>query len=133
MATAVRRFETPPGKQAQVDWGHLGLPGNGGEQRRVWGFTITLGYSRRMMGAKPRLDQKLGTLLRMHEAAFQRVGRGSGRDSVRPDEDHLARHRRARRDHLERGVSGLRALLGFQAAAVPAVPGADQRQRSNRA
>ena len=21
---AVRRFETPPGKQAQVDWGHLG-------------------------------------------------------------------------------------------------------------
>ena len=23
-ATAVRRFETPPGKQAQVDWGHLG-------------------------------------------------------------------------------------------------------------
>ena len=23
-AIAVRRFETPPGKQAQVDWGHLG-------------------------------------------------------------------------------------------------------------
>ena len=23
-ALAVRRFETPPGKQAQVDWGHLG-------------------------------------------------------------------------------------------------------------
>jgi transposase len=23
-AVAVRRFETPPGKQAQVDWGHLG-------------------------------------------------------------------------------------------------------------
>ena len=48
MATAVRRFETPPGKQAQVDWGHLGYLETGGEQCRVWGFTITLGYSRRM-------------------------------------------------------------------------------------
>src|ERR1700745_1610501 len=35
MATAVRRFETPPGKQAQVDWGHLGYLETGGEQRRV--------------------------------------------------------------------------------------------------
>src|SRR5580692_5747704 len=24
LSVAVRRFETPPGKQAQVDWGHLG-------------------------------------------------------------------------------------------------------------
>ena len=24
LTVAVRRFETPPGKQAQVDWGHLG-------------------------------------------------------------------------------------------------------------
>src|SRR6266436_1241195 len=35
---AVRRFETAPGKQAQVDWGHL------------------------------------GTLVRLHEAAFQQIG-----------------------------------------------------------
>ena len=66
MATAVRRFETPPGKQAQVDWGHLGYLETGGEQRQVWG----LGYSRRMW-AQAALDQKLGTLLRMHEAAFR--------------------------------------------------------------
>ena len=70
MATAVRRFETPPGKQAQVDWGHLGYLETGGEQRQVWGFAITLGYSRRMW-AQAALDQKLGTLLRMHEAAFR--------------------------------------------------------------
>ena len=44
MATAVRRFETPPGKQAQVDWGHLGYLETGGEQRQVWGFATTLGY-----------------------------------------------------------------------------------------
>jgi hypothetical protein len=37
------------------------------------GFTITLGYNRRLMAA-PATDQKLGTLLRMHEAAFAEWG-----------------------------------------------------------
>jgi transposase len=70
---AVRRFETPPGKQAQVDWGHLGSLSGEGEERRLWGFAITLGYSRRMM-AEAATDQKLGTLLRMHESAFRQWG-----------------------------------------------------------
>ena len=73
LSVAVRRFETPPGKQAQVDWGHLGSITEAGEARMLWGFTITLGYSRRMM-AEAATDQKLGTLLRMHEAAFQEWG-----------------------------------------------------------
>ena len=51
LSVAVRRFETPPGKQAQVDWGHLGSLTEEGEARMLWGFTITLGYSRRMMAA----------------------------------------------------------------------------------
>lgn len=72
-AAAVRRYETPPGKQAQVDWGHLGYLEVDGESHRLWGFTITLGYSRRMW-AQVALDQRLGTLLRMHEAAFQEWG-----------------------------------------------------------
>ncbi len=70
---AVRRFETPPGKQAQVDWGHLGSLAHAGTERALWGFTMTLGYSRRMM-AEAATDQKLGTLLRMHEAAFEELG-----------------------------------------------------------
>jgi len=70
---AVRRFETPPGKQAQVDWGHLGTVEINGEERKLWGFAITLGYSRTMM-AEAALDQKLGTLLRMHEEAFRQLG-----------------------------------------------------------
>ena len=73
LAVAVRRFETPPGKQAQVDWGHLGTLAEDGEARMLWGFTITLGYSRRMMAAAAT-DQKLGTLLRMHESAFREWG-----------------------------------------------------------
>jgi transposase len=40
----VRRFETPPGKQAQVDWGHLGSIDMDGQERRLNGFTFTLGY-----------------------------------------------------------------------------------------
>ena len=70
---AVRRFETPAGKQAQVDWGHLGTLDSNGRQRQLWGFTFTLGYSRAMM-AEAALDQKLGTLLRMHEEAFRQLG-----------------------------------------------------------
>ena len=70
---AVRRFETPPGRQAQVDWGHLGSLAGHGEERRLWGFAITLGYSR-MMVAEAATDQKLGTLLRMHEMAFRQWG-----------------------------------------------------------
>jgi transposase len=70
---AVRRFETPPGRQAQVDWGHLGMLTVNGERHRLSGFTFTLGYSR-MMVAEAALDQKLGTLLRMHEEAFGQLG-----------------------------------------------------------
>jgi len=70
---AVRRFETPPGKQAQVDWGHLGTIEMDGRLRALNGFAFTLGYSRTMM-AEAALDQKLGTLLKMHEEAFRQLG-----------------------------------------------------------
>lgn len=71
--TAVRRFETPPGRQAQVDWGHFGSLQIDGVERKLSGFTFTLGYSRMMM-AEAALDQKLGTVLRMHEEAFRQLG-----------------------------------------------------------
>ncbi|SRR5258708_35954348 len=38
----------------------------------LWAFTFTRGYSRRMM-AEVVLDQKIGTLLRMHEEAFRQM------------------------------------------------------------
>jgi transposase len=72
-AVAVRRFETPPGQQAQVDWGHMGTLEVDGRQVKLWGFVFTLGYSR-MMYAMAALNQKLGTLLRMHERAFEELG-----------------------------------------------------------
>jgi len=71
---AVRRFETPPGLQAQLDWGHLGYLEEGeGKRRSVWGFVLTLGYSRAMV-AEVALDQRLETLLTLHEEAFRQLG-----------------------------------------------------------
>jgi transposase len=72
-AVAVRRYETPIGHQAQVDWGHLGTIEVDGKVVNMWGFTFTLGYSRATM-AEAALDQTLGTLLRMHEEAFRQLG-----------------------------------------------------------
>ena len=46
---AVRPFETPPGKQAQVDWSHLGSLCEQDDERALWGFTVILGNSQRMM------------------------------------------------------------------------------------
>ena len=66
---AAERFETPPGKQAQADWGHLGTLFDEYGEHKLWGFTMILGYSRRLFAAAAT-DQKLGTLLSMHEAAF---------------------------------------------------------------
>ena len=69
---AVRRFETAPGKQAQVDWGHLGTLECEGQEQKLWAFTFTMGYSRRLM-AEVAVDQKIGTLLRMHEEAIRQM------------------------------------------------------------
>jgi len=73
-AVAVRRFETPPGHQAQVDWGELGdITFPDGSRKRLYGFVMTLGNSRAMF-ADASTDQKLVTFLRMHEAAFEHLG-----------------------------------------------------------
>jgi len=70
---AVRRFETPPGHQAQMDWGHLGAVQGAGGTQTLYGFVLTLGHSRAMY-ADLATDQTLPTLLRRHEAAFEALG-----------------------------------------------------------
>jgi transposase len=41
----VQRYETPPGRQLQVDWGEFTYL-DAGKRRKVFGFTAVLGYSR---------------------------------------------------------------------------------------
>jgi len=43
---ATVRFETLPGEQAQVDWGHFGFIEQHGRRRRLYAFVMTLGWSR---------------------------------------------------------------------------------------
>lgn len=45
---ATVRFETEPGQQAQVDWGHFGFIEVNGKRERLYGFVMTLGWSRMM-------------------------------------------------------------------------------------
>jgi transposase len=70
---AVRRFETPPGQQAQLDWGELGHIETVEGKRTLYGFVFTLGHSRALF-AEVATDTKLATLLRLHEAAFAELG-----------------------------------------------------------
>jgi len=70
---AVRRFETPPGHQAQLDWGDLGHLETPEGRRTLYGFVFTLGHSR-VLFADVATDTKIATLLRLHEAAFTELG-----------------------------------------------------------
>jgi len=64
------RFETPPGEQAQVDWIHLGRHQIDGKKRQLYGFLMTLSYSRmRYLEITTSMDLK--TLLRAHMNAFR--------------------------------------------------------------
>lgn len=73
-SVAVRRFETPPGKQAQVDWGDLGdIVHEDGTRQKLYAFVMTLGCSRAMF-CDIATDQKLPNFVRMHEAAFEALG-----------------------------------------------------------
>ena len=60
LVAAVRRLETPPGEQAQVDWGHVRDVEIDGQVRKLWVFSFTLAYSRIMM-AEVAPEQKPGT------------------------------------------------------------------------
>lgn len=69
------RFETEPGRQAQVDFAHFKVVfANEPEQVRVvWLFSLVLGHSR-YLWARFCLHQDLQTLLRLHIEAFEHLG-----------------------------------------------------------
>ncbi|HEX2681979.1 MAG TPA: IS21 family transposase, partial [Candidatus Dormibacteraeota bacterium] len=70
-----RRFETPPGKQAQVDFAFFRtiFTDQPGAERIVWLFSMVLGHSRMMWG-RFVAHQDLQTVLRCHIAAFEALG-----------------------------------------------------------
>ena len=74
-STAVVRVHTPPGEEAQVDFGYAGtlLDPIGAQPRRAWIFVMTLGYSRHQY-AELVFDQKISTWLACHRHAFEWFG-----------------------------------------------------------
>lgn len=70
---AVFRFETEPGRQGQVDWAVMGRVDIDGKSRRLYCFTMVLGYSR-VRYAEFTLNTDAPTLIRCHLNAFQYFG-----------------------------------------------------------
>ncbi|WP_323779152.1 IS21 family transposase [Leisingera sp.] len=70
-----RRFETPPGKQAQVDFAEFTVEftDDPGVVRKVWLFSMVLGHSRWLWG-RFVASQNLQSVLRCHIAAFSAMG-----------------------------------------------------------
>ena len=66
------RFETPPGRQAQVDFAHFQVEflAEPGIRRRLYLFAMALGHSRYLWGRFCE-NQKLQTVLAMHMAGFE--------------------------------------------------------------
>ena len=69
------RFETPPGRQAQVDFAHFRtvFTDEPGVERVIWLFSLVLGHSRMLWG-RFVTHQDLQTVLRCHAAAFEALG-----------------------------------------------------------
>jgi transposase len=71
-ARATIRFETPPGKQMQIDFGERRVP-IGGETVKVYFFVATLGYSRRLYVRAFRNERQDSWFAGL-EGAFQHFG-----------------------------------------------------------
>jgi transposase len=67
------RFETNPGQQGQVDWGHFGLIQHLGRSRRLYAFVMTLGWSRAMY-VEFTTSKDVAHFLRCHLHAFHYFG-----------------------------------------------------------
>jgi len=70
-----RRFETPPGKQTQVDFAEFktAFDDEPDTVRKVWLFSMVLGHSRWLWG-RFCAGQDLQTVPRCHVAAFEAIG-----------------------------------------------------------
>jgi len=69
----IERFETLPGRQAQLDWGECGIISENGVRKKLYVFVQVLGYSR-MMFARFTTSMKQPVLLACLREAFERLG-----------------------------------------------------------
>lgn len=72
-AQATVRFETAPGEQAQVDWGHFGTIEHRGQPHKLYAFLFTLGWSRAIY-LEFTVSLTSAVFLRCHVHAFHALG-----------------------------------------------------------
>lgn len=72
-SVATVRFETEPGKQAQVDWADFGSIQIGGRVVKLYAFIMVLAYSRAVY-VEFTTSTDMGTFLRCHINAFRFFG-----------------------------------------------------------
>ncbi|MQX37788.1 IS21 family transposase [Roseospira navarrensis] len=104
-----RRFETPAGRQAQVDFAHFRatFTDEPGTERVVWLFSFVLGHSRFLWGRfVPHQD--LQTVLRCLAAAFNAIGGG-------PEQVLFDRMKTAVQGDGDEGIVYNKTLLAFAA------------------
>ena len=70
---AVYRYETKPGKQSQVDFGEFGYIDMDGKRRKLYAFSMILGYSR-MRYVEFTTDISTENVIQMHLNAFSFFG-----------------------------------------------------------
>ena len=71
---ATVRFETAPGRQAQVDWAEIGqMPDESGLMKKIYAFVMVLGFSR-MTYVEFTRSMKLPVLIECHKRAFDYFG-----------------------------------------------------------
>jgi transposase len=70
---AVMRFETEPGRQAQVDWKEFGTQVVDGRETKLYAFVMVLGYSR-LPFVRFTTNMRQSTLLACHALAFEYFG-----------------------------------------------------------
>lgn len=73
LSKASIRYETPPGKQAQVDWGEFQVLLPDGTLKKIYAFIMILGYSRNYY-LEFTENSKFDTLISCHERAFSYFG-----------------------------------------------------------
>jgi len=72
-AEAFLRLSTLPGDQGQVDWGHFGHTLIDGARRPLVAFVLVVSWSRWMF-LRFGVDQRMGSFLGHHAAAFEALG-----------------------------------------------------------
>lgn len=128
-ARATIRFETPPGKQLQIDFGERRVL-IGGESIKVYLFVATLGYSRRLYVRAFRNERQESWFAGL-EGAFRHFG-GVTEEVLFDNDRGLVVRPRDPRGRVQRSPACLRPALAVSAARLCAVPGAHQGERRAR-